>query len=225
MYLYASGRLTAGEFPALLGPYALLALGMLLMMGLSVPKWRVEAEWASGKPLSRRLLTVYGCLTLVALLTIAKLLPVWVMASVTLVTALIFDRDVLRWVDYTLLATFVCFFVFVASVKECAPIRAWLEEMMAASPMLVSLLTSQVISNVPACLLLAPFTQQAGALAQGVDLGGLGTLVASLASLISFRLYGAAPRARKGRFFLVFTFWNAVFLAAMLLLSKARGAW
>lgn len=118
-----------------------------------------------------------------------------------------------------LLATFVCFFVFVASVKACEPVRAWLEAMMARSPMAVALLTSQVISNVPACLLLSPFTQDAKALALGVDLGGLGTLIASLASLISFRLYGAGEGARKGRYFAVFTGVNVLFLAVMLFLA------
>ena len=115
--------------------------------------------------------------------------------------------------DYTLLATFVCFFVFVASVKACVPVRAWLEAMMARSPMAVALLTSQVISNVPACLLLSPFTQDAKALALGVD------LIASLASLISFRLYGAGEGARKGRYFAVFTGVNVLFLAVMLFLT------
>ena len=129
------------------------------------------------------------------------------------------DRGTIRQVDYTLLATFVCFFVFVASVKACVPVRAWLEAMMARSPMAVALLTSQVISNVPACLLLSPFTQNAKALALGVDLGGLGTLIASLASLISFRLYGAGEGAQKGRYFAVFTGVNVLFLAVMLFLT------
>ena len=127
--------------------------------------------------------------------------------------------------DYTLLATFVCFFVFVASVKAYAPVSAWLEGMMAGrqpgsgSPLLTSLLVSQVISNVPACLLLSPFTADASALMLGVNLGGLGTLVASLASLISFRLYGAARGARKGLFMGVFTVVNIGFLAVLLLLA------
>ena len=80
----------------------------------------------------------------------------------------------------------------------------------------LGILVSQVISNVPACLLLSPFTQDAKALALGVDLGGLGTLIASLASLISFRLYGAGEGARKGRYFAVFTGVNVLFLAVML---------
>ena len=94
---------------------------------------------------------------------------------------------------------------------------------MAASPLLVSLLASQVISNVPACLLLSPFTDSTGALMLGVNLGGLGTLVASLASLISFKLYGASETAQKGRYFVVFTLGNIVGLAALLALAALLG--
>lgn len=161
------------------------------------------------------LLAPYAAVAL-ALLAIAKVLPAWALAAAVFLGTLALDRGTIRQVDYTLLATFVCFFVFVASVKACVPVRAWLETMMARSPMAVALLTSQVISNVPACLLLSPFTQDAKALALGVDLGGLGTLIASLASLISFRLYGAGEGARKGRYFAVFTGVNVLFLAVML---------
>ena len=95
---------------------------------------------------------------------------------------------------------------------------------MAGSPLMTSLLVSQVISNVPACLLLSPFTKSTSALMLGVNIGGLGTIVASLASLISFRLYGAAEGAKKGLFMGVFTVMNVLFLAAMLLLAWAMGA-
>lgn len=170
-------------------------------------------------PLARKMLTLYGALSALALLAIAKVLPAWALAAAVFLGTLALDRGTIRQVDYTLLATFVCFFVFVASVKACVPVRAWLETMMARSPMAVALLTSQVISNVPACLLLSPFTQDAKALALGVDLGGLGTLIASLASLISFRLYGAGEGAQKGRYFAVFTGVNVLFLAVMLFLA------
>lgn len=191
LYLYTSGRLTALDFLTLLVPYAAVALALLLALCLLLPKERVAVDASARAPL----------------------------AAAVFLGTLALDRGTIRQVDYTLLATFVCFFVFVASVKACEPVRAWLETMMARSPMAVALLTSQVISNVPACLLLSPFTQDAKALALGVDLGGLGTLIASLASLISFRLYGAGEGARKGRYFAVFTGVNVLFLAVMLFLA------
>ena len=216
LYLYTSGRLTALDFLTLLAPYAAVALALLLALCLLLPKERVAVDASARAPLAGKMLTLYGALSALALLAIAKVLPAWALAAAVFLGTLALDRGTIRQVDYTLLATFVCFFVFVASVKACEPVRAWLETMMARSPMAVALLTSQVISNVPACLLLSPFTQDAKALALGVDLGGLGTLIASLASLISFRLYGAGEGARKGRYFAVFTGVNALFLAVML---------
>ena len=216
LYLYTSGRLTALDFLTLLAPYAAVALALLLALCLLLPKERVAVDTSARAPLARKMLTLYGALSALALLAIAKVLPAWALAAAVFLGTLALDRGTIRQVDYTLLATFVCFFVFVASVKACVPVRAWLEAMMARSPMAVALLTSQVISNVPACLLLSPFTQDAKALALGVDLGGLGTLIASLASLISFRLYGAGEGAQKGRYFAVFTGVNVLFLAVML---------
>lgn len=219
LYLYTSGRLTALDFLTLLAPYAAVALALLLALCLLLPKERVAVDASARAPLAGKMLTLYGALSALALLAIAKVLPAWALAAAVFLGTLALDRGTIRQVDYTLLATFVCFFVFVASVKACEPVRAWLEAMMARSPMAVALLTSQVISNVPACLLLSPFTQDAKALALGVDLGGLGTLIASLASLISFRLYGAGEGAQKGRYFAVFTGVNVLFLAVMLFLT------
>ena len=224
LYLYSSGRLDLMDFPRLTWPYALLSLALLLTLTLLIAPSPVEKRRAEKKPVPRNLMVLYTVLSIVALLAVAKVIPAWAAALCVLAGALLADRAVLRQVDYVLLGTFVCFFVFVASIGEFAPASAWLEKLMSTSPLLVSLLTSQVISNVPACLLLAPFTTDTSALMLGVNLGGLGTLVASLASLISFKLYGAAPGAAKGRFMLWFTGLNMCFLVVLLLFSKGIGA-
>jgi len=224
LYLYSSQKLAALDFPRLTWPYAALAFAMLAGCCLLIPRESVRAGNGEASALPGRKLALYGGLTVLALLALAKVIPDWALAAAVLLLTLLLDRPVLRQVDYTLLATFVCFFVFVASVKAYAPVSAWLEGLMAGSPLLTSLLASQVISNVPACLLLSPFTGDASALMLGVNLGGLGTLVASLASLISFRLYGQAEGAARGRFMLVFTAMNVLFLAALLMLAWALGA-
>jgi len=223
LYLYSSGKLDALVFPVMTWPYALVAFVLLMGCCLFIPAERIASSAATEGKLSGRKLALYAVLTVAALLALAKIIPAWVLALVVAMAVLMADRPVLRQVDYTLLATFVCFFVFVASVKAYAPVSAWLEGLMAGSPLLTSLLVSQVISNVPACLLLSPFTTDVPALMLGVNLGGLGTLVASLASLISFRLYGTAAGARKGRFMGVFTALNAVFLAVLLMLAWLLG--
>ncbi len=224
LYLYSSGQLDAMAFPALTWLYAVLAFVLLMACCLLIPKDGVQSAQAAADKLPARKLALYAALTVIALLALAKVLPAWALAAAVAVAVFVVDRPVLRQVDYTLLATFVCFFVFVASVKAYAPISAWLEGLMAGNPLVTSLLVSQVISNVPACLLLSPFTQDASALMLGVNIGGLGTLVASLASLISFRLYGAARGAKKGLFMGVFTALNVAFLAAMLMLAWMLGA-
>ena len=224
LYLYASGKLDAMAFPVLTWSYAVLAFALLMICCLLIPKVPVQSAEAAEVKLPARKLALYAALTVVALLALMKVIPAWLLALVVAVAVFAVDRHVLRQVDYTLLATFVCFFVFVASVKAYAPVSAWLEGLMAGSPLLTSLLVSQVISNVPACLLLSPFTANVPALMLGVNIGGLGTLVASLASLISFRLYGTAEGAKKGLFMGVFTVLNVLFLAAMLTLARMLGA-
>ena len=224
LYLYSSGQLDALDFPALTWPYAALAFALLMAGCMLVPSEPVVTAAAPEERLNPMKLALYGLLTLLVIATLIGYYPVLLLAVAVLLLTLTLDRAVLRQVDYTLLATFVCFFVFVASVKAYAPLAAWLEGLMAGSPLLTSLLASQVISNVPACLLLSPFTQDASALMLGVNLGGLGTLVASLASLISFRLYGQAEGAKRGQFMLTFTLLNVLFLAALLGLAWATSA-
>lgn len=225
LYLYSSGLMGALDFLILTGPYALVSLVLMLALCLLIPASPVRAGSGETVVIPRQKAVLYAVLGVAALLGVANVLPAWAAALIVLLGTLALDRPVLRMVDFTLLGTFVCFFVFVSSIKACAPLRTWLEGLMAASPFLVSLASSQIISNVPACLLLSPFTDNAAAVMLGVDLGGLGTLVASLASLISFRLYGQSATAQKGRFFGVFTVLNVAFLAVMLVMAKLLGAW
>lgn len=224
LYLYSSGQLTLMDFPRLTWPYAAVSLGLLLLLTLLISPAGVSARTGEKRVIPRRQAVLYAALAAIALLAVAKIVPAWLAAACVLAGVLLLDRPILKQVDFVLLGTFVCFFVFVASIKECEPVRTWLEGLMARSPLLVSLLTSQVISNVPACLLLSPFTTDVPALMLGVNLGGLGTLVASLASLISFKLYGAAEGAKKGGFMLWFTVLNVGMLAVLLLLAKLLGA-
>lgn len=223
LYLYSANLLTLADFPLLTWPYALLSLALLLAGTLLVSRAGVASAEGEARVDKGPKLWGYAALGLVAILAVAKVLPAWAAAAIVLAGVLVFDRGVLRQVDFTLLATFVCFFVFVASVKQCEPIKQWLESMMALSPMLASLLVSQVISNVPACLLLSPFTGDIPALMLGVNLGGLGTLVASLASLISFKLYGASATSQKGRYMLWFTVLNLLMLVILLVVAAALG--
>ena len=108
LYLYTSGRLTALDFLTLLAPYAAVALALLLALCLLLPKERVAVDASARAPLAGKMLTLYGALSALALLAIAKVLPAWALAAAVFLGTLALDRGTIRQVDYTLLATFVC---------------------------------------------------------------------------------------------------------------------
>ena len=132
---------------------------------------------------------------------------------------LLFDRGLFRRVDYGLLATFFCFFLFAGNIGACGPVHAALASLMEGHTALTTGLTSQIISNVPAAVLLAGFTEDWKGLLLGTDVGGLGTIIASLASLISFKLYCATPGAKGGKYLLWFTVVNVAALALFIPLA------
>ena len=108
--------------------------------------------------------------------------------------------------------TFICFFLFIYNIKQLPVVTEFLANIIEGNEFLVGTLASQLISNVPAALLLSGFTEEYKMLLLGVNVGGLGTLIASLASLISFKLYAATKNSKSGTYFLIFTIWNVLFL-------------
>ncbi len=120
--------------------------------------------------------------------------------------------------DFALLATFICFFIFSGNLARIDAVNAFLRSIVSGRELIAGVAASQVISNVPAALLLSGFTDNARSLLLGVDIGGLGTPVASLASLISLKLYSHSEHSGTGRFMLLFSAVNILFLAVLLLI-------
>ena len=137
------------------------------------------------------------------------------MLAILIAVLFVFDRGILKEADFMLLLTFVAFFVFSGNLARMDSVAALLEHLMEGREYLTSLLASQVISNVPAALLLSGFTDRARDLILGVDIGGLGTPIASLASLISLKLYLHSDGAKAGRYLLEFTAVNVLLLAIL----------
>ena len=128
---------------------------------------------------------------------------------------LVLDRRALLGVDWGLLVTFAAFFTFSGNMARMEPVRTLFRQLLAHGTMPVAALTSQVISNVPAAILLSQFTDDYPALLVGVNIGG-GTLVASLASLITFREYTKHVKGQTGRFLALFSAVSFGFLAVLL---------
>ena len=169
------------------------------------------------------MLIMYIMLFLVALMTVARALPYPVMFFITLVLVALSDRKVLMKVDYSLLFTFVGFFIFIGNMGRIPSVSEFLRNIVTGNETLVGILSSQVISNVPAALLLSGFTENYADLIVGVHLGGLGTLIASMASLISFKMVAKDADTKTGHYFKLFTVLNVVFLVVLFVLNILMG--
>lgn len=178
-------------------------------------------------PLSRRRLAIYGTLLILTLLAVFRILPIAAVAAVVAATLALIDRRALAAVDWGLLATFACFFVFAGNMARVPDLAAWLTPLMADHGLIVSAGASQVISNVPAAVLLSHFTSSWQPLLIGVNIGGAGTLVGSLASLITLQHFtsvrkvfpraAALPGLSTRRFLVLFSALNAAFLIGLLI--------
>ncbi|WP_019127481.1 SLC13 family permease [Enorma massiliensis] len=161
----------------------------------------------------------WAALFVLALLSVAHILPYQAIVAVTIVVALAADRRALLHVDYALLFTFIAFFVFVGNVGRIEMVSTALAQLIDGHELAVSVIASQVLSNVPAAILLSGFTSYFAALIVGTNLGGLGTLIASMASLISYKQVALVLPREKGRYFMLFTVWNIAFLAVLAVLA------
>ena len=177
-------------------------------------------------PLSRRRLGAYGVLLALTLLAVFRVLPIAVAVAAVAATLAALDRRALAAVDWSLLATFACFFVFAGNLARIPELAAWLGPLMDDHGLVISAGASQVISNVPAAVLLSHFTDAWQPLLVGVNIGGAGTLVGSLASLITLQHFTSVrkvfpqtrdvPELSTGRFLGLFTLLNVAFLVILL---------
>ncbi|MCI9207520.1 MAG: citrate transporter [Adlercreutzia caecimuris] len=177
-------------------------------------------------PLSRRRLGAYGVLLALTLLAVFRVLPIAVAVAAVAATLAALDRRALAAVDWSLLATFACFFVFAGNLARIPELAAWLGPLMDDHGLVISAGASQVISNVPAAVLLSHFTDAWQLLLVGVNIGGAGTLVGSLASLITLQHFTSVrkvfpqtrdvPELSTGRFLGLFTLLNVAFLVILL---------
>lgn len=237
LYLYSISDLTAGGFAGAVLPYAGLSLLLLLaavLAGKDEPLMEVEMEKKTEKHTEktekesgRGKLVIeilpFLVLLLLCLLVVFRVLPYIPVLLCVAVAVAVLNRRLYLEVDYFLLFTFLFFFIFVGNLKRIPLVSEALISAVKGRELLTGVLASQVMSNVPAAILLSGFTDRIQPLLTGVNLGGLGTLIASLASLISYKIVTREYPRSRGRFLKVFTFWNILFLALLLLEALLLG--
>ena len=231
LYLYSLSGINFFDFLKLMLPYSLISLLLIIIcIYLFTAKEKSEEKvpsqdnvnysqrktltemFAESQTKYHSLLIMYLLLFIVALLVVLRVLPYGVMFFLTLILVLLSDRKTLLKVDYSLLFTFIGFFIFIGNMGRLPVFANALEKIVTGREVLTSILASQVISNVPCALLLSGFTDNYESLIVGTNLGGLGTLIASMASLISYKMVAAKENIKTGEYFKKFTLVNFVFL-------------
>lgn len=222
LFLYTNYSLSPIDFFKVVLPIALISLVLICLSVLLIGNRSTEIELPVGAPAAdkKRQYLFFGLLIL-SLLSVFRVINYFVLLGITVILLLIFARDIFKKIDYCLLLTFVCFFIFAKNMGHIDIVRSFCEELMVKYPLITPIAASQVISNVPAAVLLAPFTNNSAALLAGTNIGGLGTPVASLASLISLKLYMKSENADSKKYLLFFTAVNVVFLIILILFAEA----
>lgn len=222
LYLYGKSGMTFEKFILLMLPYTVLSLVMLLISSFVIGSFGNKKITVSlttnNKEKNTCKVMMYVALFCICILAVLRVLSVSIAFAVTLCAIVIFDRKVLKKVDYSLLFTFVGFFIFIGNMGRLPMLSSLLQKYISGNEVITAVLTSQVVSNVPAALLLSNFTDNLPALIVGTNIGGLGTLIASMASLISYKFIAQKKNVSKGKYLLFFSVANIIFLVALMLM-------
>lgn len=220
LYLYAFYNMSIGDFFSVTLP--LTAVSLIALSAASIPllpRKLPDQKLENAAIRSTKQLLIYLLLFVLCLLTVFRVVPYPVTTAITVAVLFLADRKLLKEIDFMLLLTFVCFFTVSENLGRMDTIRNFLQQLLHSSTLLTAIATSQVISNVPAAVVLSGFTDQWQQMLAGVNIGGLGTPIASLASLITMKLYMRRPNANITGFLGFFTAANVIALAVLLLFA------
>ena len=228
LYLYSKSGAKVGDFLLWMLPYTLVT-GICIWLAVLFQKkeqvdYKPEKSGAVWGKKRKFYFISYAVLFLFCLLSVAKVLPPLVLFLMALAFFLVADRKILWCIDYALLGTFIGFFIFIGNLGRLPAFRDFFAGILTGHETLAGVISSQVISNVPAALLLSGFTDKWESLVVGTNLGGLGTLIASMASLISYKQMVRQYPSLKGKYFLYFTLGNVGMLVILLGVYGVPGA-
>lgn len=225
LYLYDNYKIALPEFLLLMIPYSALSLAMIVALTFILVKGSDKLPPLNNtevKKLSFVKLLIYFALFVLNILTVVGYVHFLISLGVTVAAMLIMDRNSFKKADYNLLATFVFFFILIGNIGRIDAITGALSGLVSSYPVPAAILSSQIISNVPAAMLLSAFTDDGKSLIIGTNLGGLGTLIASMASLITYRFHAKFSKEQKEKtggkqdnYILSFTIINVVMLVIL----------
>jgi Na+/H+ antiporter NhaD/arsenite permease-like protein len=221
LYIFSYYKLTAVQFFIPVALFTALGLAWLYLLNLKNPSFELAVALESVKVKDKNQTAVWTLLFVLIILSVFKAVSYQSALLLTIVLAACIDRELFRKVDYFLLATFVCFFVFIGNISGIPFVEDFMSTSLSSGirTYFGSILLSQVISNVPCAVLLSQFTSHWRELLLGVNIGGMGTIIASLASVISYKLYIKEKPESSGDYIVSFSVYNFVSLAVFTLVN------
>lgn len=220
LYLYTKFNIPTGEFMSImLIPFVCAVIMITLCCAFVVKKETIKLAAKNDIKLPSGRTLLYLILFIYSILIVFRFIPYWTGLIVIPAFLIFVDRKALKAVDYPLLFTFICFFIFAGNMSRIDVINQVLSLLLEKNTLLISALSCQFISNVPSAILLSEFTENYRELLVGVNIGGAGTLIASLASLITFREYTSHNQNSAGKYIKLFSVYNFSFLIILAIIS------
>lgn len=217
LYICSYFNVDAPSFFKTILPYSALSL-ILIVVLLRIFLWKdssIKEEEREIRRIDKEKTLLYLAFLVIAMLAVFRIIDWKILVALEIIVLFIFDRKILLRIDYILLLTFVAFFIFSENLRSIEAVRNFIKAPMKDYPVLSSALVSQVISNVPAAILLSPFASGFEGVLVGTDIGGLGTPIASLASLISLKFYLRRSSGKRGYYIALFLLLNFILLGIL----------
>lgn len=220
LYLYSYFHIPTGEFLKIMFPSFLLAVLLLVVACIPIKAIKFTIDEKFPEKLNVKKTILYCILFVLSILIVFGVIPV--IAGLLIIPAILFflDRDALKMVDYGLLGTFFFFFIFAGNLARVDAVNVFISSLLQKDTLIASAISCQFISNVPSAILLSRFTTDYPSLLLGVNIGGTGTLIASLASLITFSEFRLLHPEQTKKYLWIFAVANMVFLITLTAAAK-----
>lgn len=220
LYLYTKFNIPTYEFIQIMFVPFIASTAMILICCMLVKKEDIVLVVENDERIPPKRAAFYLLLFALSIIIVFRVIPYWIGLIVIVISLLIADKKAIAKVDYSLLGTFACMFIFAGNMSRIEFIREFMSGLLEKNTLISSALSCQLMSNVPSAILLSQFTDNYFDLLRGVNIGGTGTLIASLASLITFREYTTHNPDKTASYVGKFSLINFIFLAVLLFICS-----
>lgn len=219
LFLYTKFNIPNGKFVFTMFPSFILSVIIIGLLCMTLPKNELTVN-AKKLSTNKKRALIYLVLFTISILIVFRVFSYILGVIVIFISLLFLDKKALKMVDYPLLLTFVCFFIFSGNMARIDVVKDFFEALLSKDELIVSTISCQFISNVPSAILLSEFTNNYKELLVGVNIGGIGTLISSLASLITFREYTNHNPGKSLSYIIKFSLYNFSILIILVLFAK-----